>query len=193
MRSIHVLLIMSLERCIMLEVPDLMYRLQVCLPINISVSIPDASCLSVPVGLVDRTWKVRGKECDVFWEKYVLHFTQPLKKAWIFWPFAVAYIISLAFFARSNYFFTPHDSFIDCTSAYWQRLDECGLNGTKCEPFSAASFEFRCPAGCTEVILRNTRTVGDQELDFVPLVVGGGDNNGTYRGDSFICAAAIHA
>jgi LCCL domain len=151
------------------------------------------SCLSAPVGLLDRTWKVREHECDVFWEKYVLHFTQPLRKAWIFWPLAAAYIVSLAFFARANYFFTPPESFIDCTAAYWQRLDECGLDGVNCQPFSGAVTEFRCPAGCMEVILENIRTIGDQEVDFVPLVVGGGDNNQTYRGDSFLCAAGIHA
>ena len=28
---------------------------------------------------------------------------------------------------------------------------------------------------------------------YVPLVVGGGDEQKTYRSDSFICAAAVHA
>lgn len=149
--------------------------------------------LLAPVGLVDRTWKVRGKECEVFWEKYVLHFTHPFKRSWIFWPLAIAYLISLAFFARANYFFTPAESFIDCTAAYWQRLDGCGLNGADCQPFTDAGFEFRCPAGCMETTLQNIRTVGNLEVIYEPLVVGGGDNNRTYRGDSFLCAAAIHA
>jgi len=151
------------------------------------------TCLLAPVGLLDRTWKVRGREYDIFWEKYVLHFTQHLRKPWIFWLLAAVYLISLALFARANYFFTPPDSFVDCTAAYWKRLDECGLNGNECTPFFGASFEFRCPAGCMETILQNIRTVGDQEVDFVPLVVGGGDSNRTYRGDSFLCASAIHA
>jgi hypothetical protein len=30
-------------------------------------------------------------------------------------------------------------------------------------------------------------------VNFVPLIVGGGDTNFTYRGDSFLCAAAIQA
>lgn len=34
--------------------------------------------------------------------------------------------------------------------------------------------------------------VGVQEVIYQPLVVGGGDELGTYRADSFICAAAVH-
>jgi hypothetical protein len=36
------------------------------------------------------------------------------------------------------------------------------------------------------------RSVGDQEVIYQPLVVGGGDELGTYRADSFICSAAVH-
>lgn len=43
----------------------------------------------------------------------------------------------------------------------------------------------------------NVRAVGDQEVIYEPLVVGGptpsGSSEFTYRGDSFICSAAIHA
>ncbi|KAG6878644.1 hypothetical protein C0993_001167 [Termitomyces sp. T159_Od127] len=37
---------------------------------------------------------------------------------------------------------------------------------------------------------KNPRTVGGEQIAFVPLIVGGGDPQHTYRGDSFICAAA---
>ncbi|KAG6841943.1 hypothetical protein C0991_005123 [Blastosporella zonata] len=37
---------------------------------------------------------------------------------------------------------------------------------------------------------KNPRTVGDEQAAFVPLIVGGGDEHNTYRGDTFICAAA---
>ncbi|KAG8807504.1 hypothetical protein FRC17_004428 [Serendipita sp. 399] len=148
-----------------------------------------------PTGLLDRTWNFRGRSFDIYWEKYVLHFTHFLKKPWIFWPLAAAYIVALAFFARANYFFTPTESFIDCNAAYWKSLDGCGLDGLDCLPFGFddATFNFRCPAGCMDAYLRNIRTVGDQEVIYVPLVVGGGDANQTYRGDSFLCAAGIHA
>lgn len=62
-----------------------------------------------------------------------------------------------------------------------------------CGPFNTDAFDFRCPAQCDNVILQNPRTVGDEQIAFKPLIVGGGDSNGTYRGDSFICAAAIQA
>lgn len=43
----------------------------------------------------------------------------------------------------------------------------------------------------------NPRAVGDQQVNYQPLVVGGGTEDGSpgpiYRGDSFLCAAAIHA
>ncbi|KAG9054310.1 hypothetical protein FS842_005492 [Serendipita sp. 407] len=144
-------------------------------------------------GFLDRTWNVKGRSFDLYWEKYVLHFTHSLKKPWIFWPLAGAYIVSLAFFARANYFFTPTESFIDCNAVYWRSLDKCGLDGVDCLPFSNATFNFRCPAGCMDAYLRNIRTIGDQEAIYVPLVVGGGDGDQTYRGDSFLCAAGIHA
>jgi hypothetical protein len=52
---------------------------------------------------------------------------------------------------------------------------------------------FRCPAQCNTVILANPRAIGDEKMAFVPLIVGGGDPNRTYRGDTFICAAAIQS
>lgn len=103
------------------------------------------------------------------------------------------YIIGFAFFARSQSFLTPPDAFIGCTSTYWLANNECGQDGSACGPFDNSTFDFRCPAQCNIVILQNPRTVGDEQVAFVPLIVGGGDENGTYRGDSFICAAAAQA
>lgn len=40
--------------------------------------------------------------------------------------------------------------------------------------------------------LRWSHRVGDEEVIFQPLVVGGGDAEGTYRADSFLCSAAVH-
>lgn len=42
------------------------------------------------------------------------------------------------------------------------------------------------------VLLSLSRSIGDQEVIYQPLVVGGGDELGTYRADSFICSAAVH-
>jgi hypothetical protein len=77
----------------------------------------------------------------------------------------------------------------------------CGLNGESCLPFSNASFGFRCPAECLSAgRVLNPRAVGDQIVSYQTFVVGGPGNTteaagdyGTYRADSFICPAAVHA
>ncbi|POR30947.1 Uncharacterized protein TPAR_08836 [Tolypocladium paradoxum] len=79
---------------------------------------------------------------------------------------------------------------LDCVDALWSRKNQCGLDGIDCRPFSNASLAFRCPASCASVKVLNPRPVGPEEVNYRPLVVGG---QGFYRGDSFICGAAIHA
>ncbi|KAK5137744.1 hypothetical protein LTR08_007315 [Meristemomyces frigidus] len=116
---------------------------------------------------------------------------------------------------------------LNCGARYWSEGNGCGLNGDRCRPFTNATLAFRCPAGCLSTQILNPHAVGDQEVVYQPLVIGGppsannpnnnyndnnnnninnnnnstisavpGDeieNNAIYRGDSFICAAAIHA
>ena len=75
--------------------------------------------------------------------------------------------------------------------------NKCGLNGYECRPFNASTFTFRCPSFCSSLQLLQPYTVGNQTLNYEPLIVGGptpgSDEPGTYRADSFICQAAIHA
>jgi hypothetical protein len=58
---------------------------------------------------------------------------------------------------------------------------------------------FRCPANCKRIQVLNPHAVGDQEVNYRPLVIGGPTDeqetleNTYYRADSFICGAAIHA
>lgn len=106
------------------------------------------------------------------------------------WLLAFTFLVRASFFTSSTNVGTPN--FIDATTTYWTRDDTCGLNGTQCEPFSDSSFVFRCPSQTTNVELLNTRVIGDLEVIFQPLVVGGMDPLSTYRSDSWICAAAIH-
>jgi hypothetical protein len=76
---------------------------------------------------------------------------------------------------------------------------DCGVNGKLCLPFEGQSFAFRCPSGCAAAILLEPYTVGEREYNYRPLVIGGkpstlgGRTNGLYRGDSSICASALHA
>lgn len=126
-------------------------------------------------------------------EPVAIRATQPFTSPWLLLILGAAYIVAFAFFARAQFFLTPSDSFITCTSTYWEANDGCGLDGQSCTPFDNSTFDFRCPAQCKAVVLANPRTVGNAQVDLVPLIVGGGDANGTYRGDSFVCAAAVHA
>lgn len=79
--------------------------------------------------------------------------------------------------------------------------NSCGLNGNRCRPFDNATLAFRCPANCKAVKVLNPHAVGDQEINYQSYVIGGpraAQENSTipdttYRGDSFICQAAIHS
>ena len=146
-----------------------------------------------PSPALDSSFTVKGKIYNLSVEHTLLRFTRPLASPWLFILLGVAYIIGLAFFSRAQSFLTPASSFVGCTSTYWLEDDGCGIDGSECAPFTNSSFDFRCPAQCNSVILENPRTIGDITVDFVPLLVGGGDVNKTYRGDSFICAAAVQA
>lgn len=92
---------------------------------------------------------------------------------------------------------------LGCAARYWGDGNICGLNGNMCRPFSNASLAFRCPADCHKQITLG-HAVGDQKVEFKPLVIGGPKEeqtgfedeiveNAIYRGDSFICASAVHA
>ncbi|KAF2496785.1 hypothetical protein BU16DRAFT_580851 [Lophium mytilinum] len=88
---------------------------------------------------------------------------------------------------------------VTCTDRFWNDGNGCGLNGNLCRPFENSTLAFRCPANCKRVEVVNPHAVGDQEVNYRPLVIGGPTNKEKdleytfYRGDSFICGAAIHA
>ena len=85
-----------------------------------------------------------------------------------------------------------------CGSSFWRDDNGCGLNGNDCRPFSSAHLAFRCPAECGLTHLLEDHVVGNKTLIYQGLVVGGPNADDpesmrVYRGDSFICQAAIHA
>jgi hypothetical protein len=77
--------------------------------------------------------------------------------------------------------------------------NDCGLNGDQCRPFENSTFTFRCPASCTSRTILEPYAVGDQEINYRSLVIGGPSkgswdlDEARYRGDSYICGAAVHA
>ncbi|KAF4974654.1 hypothetical protein FZEAL_8472 [Fusarium zealandicum] len=86
---------------------------------------------------------------------------------------------------------------IGCGLTYWGAGNECGLDGNECRPFNGSGFPFKCTANCESYHVLNPRAVGDQEVIYRSMVVGGPSQGGSgeaiYRGDSFVCGAAIHA
>ncbi|KAJ5833429.1 hypothetical protein N7474_001740 [Penicillium riverlandense] len=85
---------------------------------------------------------------------------------------------------------------LSCHDRLWFNATNCGLNGDLCQPFDQEGFAFRCPAGCSQAILLEPYNVGEQELNYRPLVIGGSGessrSSGNYRGDSSICVSALH-
>jgi hypothetical protein len=144
------------------------------------------------------------------WRLNRLHWTA-LALTFIAWAFAFTFIVKDLWYEASVVSADGTEvspSFYSCTTTYWTGNADCGIDGQVCAPFSyPTSVPFRCPASCETTTLGGTRAVGDQLPSFVTLVVGGGPlsnstsiiNDGMatgpyiYRGDSFVCSAAIHA
>ncbi|KAJ5195609.1 uncharacterized protein N7498_009047 [Penicillium cinerascens] len=88
---------------------------------------------------------------------------------------------------------------LSCHQRLWNNATDCGVNGELCLPFEDQSFAFRCPSGCAAAILLEPYNVGEREYNYRPQVIGGepsrpgGYTSGLYRGDSSICASALHA
>lgn len=88
---------------------------------------------------------------------------------------------------------------LSCGARYWNDGNGCGLNGDQCRPFANATLAFRCPADCHKTQVLNPHAVGDQEIVYRPLVIGGPTDeeasleSAVYRSDSFICQAAVHS
>ncbi|KLU90012.1 LCCL domain-containing protein, partial [Magnaporthiopsis poae ATCC 64411] len=84
---------------------------------------------------------------------------------------------------------------IGCGATWWSPDGGCGLDGNYCRPFNNSGFAFRCPANCASYRVLNPRAVGDQEVIYQSVVIGGPRDDGQvhYRGDSYICGSALHA
>lgn len=137
---------------------------------------------------------------QVDWRRNRLHWTA-LTLTFIAWAFGFTFLVRGLWYEASvvdgeGDRVTP--SFFGCTTTFWSANSACGLNGILCAPFSSpTSVPFRCPAECETTTLGGRRAVGNELPAYVPLVVGGGASSDggplIYRGDSFICSAAIHA
>jgi hypothetical protein len=145
------------------------------------------------VSLLDRDIAWRSVHVRLRIESTFIRYTCPLTRPALFVALAAAYIVAFGLLAWQQSFRIPAEDFTTCNAVFWSSDARCGLDGVACGPFTNETYEARCPAGCLGLELLNPRLVGNEVAYLRPLVVGGGDANGTYRGDSFICAAALHA
>ncbi|PSR85815.1 hypothetical protein BD289DRAFT_433434 [Coniella lustricola] len=123
-------------------------------------------------------------------------------RTWALIGYILLWILTFALVKRQESNLTELASWgrpqeIGCGNYYWGRGNQCGLNGNGCRPFQGSGFAFRCPANCASYQLGEPRAVGDKQINYRPLVIGGPvndtDSYGAYRADSFICGSAIHA
>ncbi|KAK8850721.1 hypothetical protein IAR55_004641 [Kwoniella newhampshirensis] len=147
--------------------------------------LPQASCsVSVTAGRRSHSTKLDG-----------------LSSRFVFpsglYPFLVIWLTIVILLIRQQYYLPSSPSMISCTASPWDDWppDTCGVNGTDCveDLTGIDGKEFRCMGGCKETTLGNPRWIGDEKVDRVPLIVGGGDGQRTYRADSWVCASAIHS
>jgi hypothetical protein len=122
-------------------------------------------------------------------------------RAALLFVFYVLWILSFSLFMQRGHAVTEIEGWgapgeIGCGNTYWVPGNNCGMNGNGCRPFNGSGFAFRCPANCATTHVLNHRAVGDQEIIYRALVIGGPPAEGLppiYRSDSFICGSAIHA
>ncbi|KAJ3013057.1 UNVERIFIED_CONTAM: hypothetical protein HDU68_000888 [Siphonaria sp. JEL0065] len=105
-------------------------------------------------------------------------------------------LTTLVLFAKYSSYSAFVDSFtsvqtISC-SANFLSESNCGeLNSAACEPF-LQSYAVRCPANCLNQLAWTPIYFAGSAVQYKPYVVGGAADK-LYRGDSWICGAAIHA
>lgn len=86
---------------------------------------------------------------------------------------------------------------LSCASRFWKVGHTCGVDGALCRPFDNFTAAFRCPANCGTIKALDTYYVGNEDVVYRNIVIGPAkghdDSDAVYRGDSFICGAALHA
>ncbi|KAK3359831.1 hypothetical protein B0T25DRAFT_533931 [Lasiosphaeria hispida] len=127
-----------------------------------------------------------------------------IHRIWLLFVYLSMWIVTFALVMRKGLTESEIEGWgtattISCGTTYWASGNGCGLDGNLCRPFSDSGFAFRCPASCASYQVLNPHAVGDQEVNYKPLVIGGppiapsNNEDAIYRGDSFICGAAVHA
>jgi hypothetical protein len=114
-------------------------------------------------------------------DSFFTSLSRRLRLHYALYPFLLLWITANILLIRQQWYLPNTPDIIPCSAALWNDwpVDVCGLNGTGCEPYLQAG-TYRCMGTCTTV-LGNPRWVGGEEVNGVPLVIGGGDDAHTYR------------
>lgn len=109
----------------------------------------------------------------------VVEFSRRARLHYALYPFIALWATLFILLIRQQYYNTGPEP-IACNAAVWDNWppDVCGLNGTVCEDYLEEG-TYRCMGGCLDTTLGNPRWVGGEEVNGVPLVIGGED--GRYR------------
>ncbi|KAH8882866.1 LCCL domain-containing protein [Thozetella sp. PMI_491] len=128
---------------------------------------------------------------------------RPLHRAILLFVYLSLWLITFALVMRRGKSVTELEGWgtpidIGCGSSYWSAGNGCGIDGNDCRPFNGSGFAFRCPGNCLSYQVLNYRAVGNQEIIYQPLVIGGPPADGDlskafYRADSFLCGSALHS
>lgn len=124
----------------------------------------------------------RGKSARASLDDLVVRFSQRCRLHHLWFPYLLLWATGFVLLVRAAYYLPHAPDSLSCTFTFWPDWppDTCGENGTRC----AADLDpgiYRCPGGCENTPLGNPRWVGGESIDGVPLLIGGGDDMGTYR------------
>lgn len=111
----------------------------------------------------------------------MIRFASSFRLRYFLLPFLALWMTGYILLIRQQWWPSGAPDIIGCTSSVWSDWppDTCGINGTGCEQYLYDG-QYRCLGGCRDVTLGNPRWVGDEEVNGVPLIVGGGQGN-VYR------------
>lgn len=122
------------------------------------------------------------------WANYLLLF--------LFYFAWAATIVTITYFSTYHSQVIPYagddpvdPQWIGCYASLWSRNSGCGVNGANCEPFTNASFALRCSPKCLLAKTGEQYWIGNTTVNKQPVIVG----SGPYRGDSWLCMAAMHS
>ena len=167
---------------------------------NCKVALPDY--LPVPTTRMQVQATVKTRSCGPFnIDSWLVDFNNRWRLRRLLLPFLAAWAVGFIFLVRAHWYTCSANALdpstngpregptsIGCTAAYMQSFppNACGLDGSDCdvEITSSRKEMYRCFAGCGDdrgAKLGNERIIGNETINHIAMVIGGGDDLGTYR------------